>query len=135
MAFIDAPKTHSKTDAVSCENEDLGLSDAESEVVDNSMLKLFPTVKKMKKRTKYTCNNMYKKKQRQDPVFTTNEQRHQCKSKHNARQDPAFKANAISYQSKSKQSARQDPAFKANEISYQSKSKQRARQNPSFRAN
>ena len=150
VAFIDASKTLSKTDDISCENENVGLSDAESEVVNNNMLKQFPTVKKRKKRTEY--NSMYKKKQRQDPTFKTNEQRHQCKSKQSARQDPAFKADGISYQGKSKQRARQnpsfranecavkqnerqDPAFKANEINYQGKSKQRARQNPSFRAN
>ena len=62
MTFIDAPKTHSRTDDISCENEDVGFSDAESEVVDNNMLKRFPTVKKKKKRTEY--NNVYKKKQR-----------------------------------------------------------------------
>ena len=45
MAFIDAPKTHSRTDDISCENEDVGLSDAEFEAVDNNMLKQFHTVK------------------------------------------------------------------------------------------
>ena len=39
IAFIDAPKTHSRTDDISCENEDVGLSDAESEVVDSNILK------------------------------------------------------------------------------------------------
>ena len=93
MAFIDAPETHSRIDDISCENEDVGLSDDESEVVDNNMLKQFHKVNKMKKCTEY--NNMCKKKQRQCPSFRANE----CAVKQNERQDPAFKANEILCQS------------------------------------
>ena len=95
------------------------------EVADNDMLKRSSIGKERKNRTEY--NEMYKKKQRQDPAFKANEIRYQRESKQNARQDTAFKAN----ERLSKQSARQDPAFYANERL----SKQNARQDPAFKAN
>ena len=127
-AFIGTAKTSSKTDDITFENENVGLSDAESEAEDNNVLKQFPTVKKRKKRSEY--NIIYKKKQRQDPSFREKE----CAAKRNERQDPQFIANEKNYQAKSKRKERQDAAFKTNELNYQVKSKQRARQNPSFRA-
>ena len=127
-AFIGTAKTSSKTDDITFENENVGISDAESEAEDNNVLKQFPTVKKRKKRSEY--NIIYKKKQRQDPSFREKE----CAAKRNERQDPQFIANEKNYQAKSKRKERQDAAFKTNELNYQVKSKQRARQNPSFRA-
>ena len=127
-AFIGTAKTSSKTDDITFENENVGISDAESEAEDNNVLKQFPTVKKRKKRSEY--NIIYKKKQRQDPSFREKE----CAAKRNEQQDPQFIANEKNYQAKSKRKERQDAAFKTNELNYQVKSKQRARQNPSFRA-
>ena len=46
MAFINTSKTHSRAEDKPCENEDVELADAESEVVDRNVLKQFPTVKK-----------------------------------------------------------------------------------------
>ena len=48
-AFIGTAKTSSKTDDITFENENVGLSDAESEAEDNNVLKQYPTVKKRKK--------------------------------------------------------------------------------------
>ena len=47
--------------------------DAEFEDVDNDEFKQSPSVTKREKRTEY--NNMFKKKQRQDPAFKANEMR------------------------------------------------------------
>ena len=150
MAFIDSSKTHSSAEDKPCENADVDLADAESEVVDRNVLKQFPIVKKRKNRTEY--NKMYKKKQRLDPVYKTFEliqhgeskrkarqdplfKANECAIKQNERQDEAFKANEINYQSKSKRKERQNPTFKANEINYQVNSKRKARQDPMFKAN
>ena len=147
-AFIGTAKTSSKTDDISFENENVGLSDAESEAEDNNVLKQFPTVKKRKKRSEY--NIIYKKKQRQDPslratectvkqkerqvpAFKTKELNYQVQSKQRARQVPAFKTKELNYQVQSKQRARQVPAFKTKELNYQVQSKQRARQVPAFK--
>ena len=46
MAFIDSSKTHSSAEDKPCENADVDLADAESEVVDRNVLKQFPIVKK-----------------------------------------------------------------------------------------
>ena len=46
MAFIDSSKTHSNAEDKPCENVDVDLADAESEVVDKNVLKQFPIVKK-----------------------------------------------------------------------------------------
>ena len=144
-AFIGTAKTSSKNDDITFENENLGLSDADSEADDNNVLKQYPTVKKRKKRSEY--NIIYKKKERQDPSFRAKE----CTAKRSERQDSQFIADEKNYQGKSKQRARQnpslratectikrkerqEPAFKTNELDYQVKSRQRARRNPSFRA-
>ena len=115
MAFIDSSKTNSSAEDKQCENADVDLADAESEVVDRNVLKQFPTVKKRKNRTEY--NKMYKKKQRLDPVYRTFELIQHGESKKKARQDPLFKANEFAI----KQNERQDAAFKANEINNQGK--------------
>ena len=95
------------------------------EVADNDMLKHLSIGKKRKKRTEY--NEMYKKKQRQDPAFKASE----CAAKQKERQDPNFKANEIIYQRESMQNEKQDPAFKADEHA----SMQNDRQHPAFKAN
>ena len=46
IAFIDSSKTHSSAEDKPCENADVDLADAESEVVDRNVLKQFPIVKK-----------------------------------------------------------------------------------------
>ena len=46
MAFIDTSKTHSRGEDKPCENADVDLADAESEVLDKNVLKQLPTVKK-----------------------------------------------------------------------------------------
>ena len=46
IPFIDSSKPHSSTADKLCENADVDLADAESEVVDRNVLKQFPTVKK-----------------------------------------------------------------------------------------
>ena len=129
MAFIDTSKTLSRAEDKPCENADVDLADAESEVVDRNVLKQFPTVKKRKNRTEY--NKMYKKKRRLDPVYKAFELIQHDESKRKARQDPLFKANECAI----KQNERQDAAFKANEINYQVKSKRKARQDPLCKAN
>ena len=69
---------------------DVALGRFRIEVADNDMLKRSSVGKKRKKRTEYY--EMYKKNQRQDPVFKASEIRYHRELKQNARQDPFFKA-------------------------------------------